>query len=106
MPSGDAFEYKYVIESVIINDNGEVRWESGENRIYTPEGGSVVLDDGPFNGKRCRQGNHYEHQNCTKEGFKAASSQCTPQRHFTILSDVGPGSRVRSSANMGAQTAW
>ena len=104
MASGDAFEYKYVI----IRADGEVRWESAiENRIYTPEGGSVVLEDGLFNDPRnCRQGNYHEHHNCTKEGLKVASSQCTPERHFTILSDLGPGSRVRSSANMGAQTAW
>ena len=103
MASGDAFEYKYVI----ISADGEVRWESAENRIYTPEGGSVVLEDGLFNDPRnCRQGNYHEDHNCTKEGVKVASSQCTHQRHFTILSDLGPGSRVRSSANMGPQTAW
>ena len=49
MASGDAFEYKYVI----IMADGEVRWESAiENRMYMPEGGSVVLEDGLFNDKR------------------------------------------------------
>jgi hypothetical protein len=101
--SGDAFEYKYVI----ISADGEVRWESAiENRMYTPEGENIVLDDVRFNDKRYRQGNYHEHHNCTKEGFNVASSECTPERHFSILSDLGPGSRVRSSANMGVQTAW
>ncbi len=102
MASGDAFEYKYVI----ISADGEVRWESAiENRMYTPEGENIVLDDVRFNDKRYRQGNYHEHHNCTKEGIKVDSSQCTPERFFAISNDLGPGSWERYSANMGAQTA-
>jgi hypothetical protein len=44
--SGDAIEYKYVI----IREDGEYRWENDiENRMFTPEGKRIQLDDGKFN---------------------------------------------------------
>jgi len=49
--SGDAVEYKYAI----ISADGEVRWEDAiDNRMCTPEGESVVLEDGQFNAERAR----------------------------------------------------
>jgi len=52
LPSGTAVEYKYVICNEHSN---EVKWELEiGNRMFTPEGVSVVLEDGRFNVERAR----------------------------------------------------
>ncbi|EKX36313.1 hypothetical protein GUITHDRAFT_145880 [Guillardia theta CCMP2712] len=51
LPTGQTIEYKYSI----IKQDGTVTWENDiENRMITPEGTSVVLDDGRFNSERAR----------------------------------------------------
>jgi hypothetical protein len=48
--SGQCVKYKYVVLQV----DGNVRWENIPDRMFTPEGMNITLEDGHFDVERAR----------------------------------------------------
>jgi hypothetical protein len=47
--SGQSVEYKYVI----VRADGQTDWETSiQNRLFTPEGTNITLEDGRYNVER------------------------------------------------------
>eukprot|EP00291_Cryptomonas_curvata_P000617 CAMPEP_0172180098 /NCGR_PEP_ID=MMETSP1050-20130122/17009_1 /TAXON_ID=233186 /ORGANISM="Cryptomonas curvata, Strain CCAP979/52" /LENGTH=1103 /DNA_ID=CAMNT_0012853103 /DNA_START=233 /DNA_END=3544 /DNA_ORIENTATION=+ len=50
IPSGQWVKYKYVV----LQADGNVRWEGIPDRMFTPEGMNIMLEDGHFDVERAR----------------------------------------------------
>mmetsp|Transcript_6799 Transcript_6799/g.21261 ORF Transcript_6799/g.21261 Transcript_6799/m.21261 type:complete len:827 (-) Transcript_6799:67-2547(-) len=50
IPSGQCVKYKYVV----VQGDGEVRWEGIPDRMFTPEGMNITLEDGQFGVEKAR----------------------------------------------------